>query len=534
MIIKTRYILLLVTFITGLAGGATAQSGFYIPNTGRIFFVGDTATIFSNVLNTGKFGIGKTAVVNFKGRNWENDPLSLITDSTLAGDGVNGVGGLVRFLLDTAWQQLSGGYNAVTRTGPAFSQLEINNLNGVYLTGSTAKIKQELRLSRGLFYLGNNILVVGNGNPGIITGYNDQQYLVTGNAPGMGLLLRENITLADGLVVFPIGSRAAAYTPAAVLSRTPIGDDYYMGVFDSVKSQATTGNNLQDSSVNKTWEMGKRFRPNQDDADIVLQHLLSDEGSIFRSHRQTAYIAAYINNKWDTALPQAPPVAGYLTTGAPLATGGVNTRTTAGLIRASTFFTKFTGTGIPLPVLTRVWLSAQRIDGQKVKVTWTTRPEVDNHFFVVQRKLANQSEFISIDTVLSKAPNGNSWNYLNYLMNDNNSFTGLSYYRLKIVNLMAEEAYSNIVPVKGRPGGYALTLYPNPSTGRFFVGITGTTSVRTIVIWDVAGRKVFEERVAGRNLIEMHLYIPGTYLVSFLSESGELIETKKLLVQPWY
>ena len=122
---------------------ATAQQGFYVPKTGKIFFNGDTATIFSNVINYGQFGVGKKAFVNFSGKVWENSPLSPITDESLGGNGTSGIGGWVRFLSDSIRQQIKGGYNAAIKLGASFPRLQIQNKWGVELTQTSAKVRKE-------------------------------------------------------------------------------------------------------------------------------------------------------------------------------------------------------------------------------------------------------------------------------------------------------------------------------------------------------------------------------------------------------
>lgn len=522
------YILLICCF-----NEIEAQSGFYVPQNSRIFFVGDTATIFSNVLNAGMLGLGKNAVVNFKGKHWQNETGAFITDESNGGDGVNGTGGLLRFNSDIESQSLFGAYNAASRLGPAFARIELANRFGLQLTGSSTKVLSEMKFSTGLVFLGNNIFSVGNNNPGIIEGYDSARYFVTGNQPGNGLLIRENISINDGMIVFPIGSKPHAYTPGAIHSTVTAGDDYYMGVFDSVKAQATSGENLQDSSVNKTWELGKLDRPDEDEVYVYLQHLVGDEGSIFAARRSSAYISHYNGSAWDSTAQQALPVTGFLTRGMPLTNGGVNNRQVNGLIGRSSFYTKFTGINRPLPVETKAFLNAYRTDWRWVKVYWTTKPEIDQDYFVVQRRLSTEAAFHNIDTVKSRATNGNSINLLNYSMMDENTHTGISYYRLLLVNLRNEQAYSNMVAVKGKSGGYQLLIWPNPTTGRFVVGISGAAVVKDIIVWDIMGRRVREEKVGERSIIEMQLFIPGTYMISFMGASGEILETKKLLVQPY-
>ncbi len=68
----TRYFIIAGILLCGQL--VMAQSGFYVPKAGKIFFNGDTATIFSDVINQGKLGVGKNAFVNFSGRVWGKRP----------------------------------------------------------------------------------------------------------------------------------------------------------------------------------------------------------------------------------------------------------------------------------------------------------------------------------------------------------------------------------------------------------------------------------------------------------------------------
>lgn len=522
--------------ITILLGGSmlniSAQTGFYVPKKGKVFFKGDTATIFSNVQNAGKLGVGKQAVVNFKGKRWQNEAQSMITDTSDAGEGATGEGGWVRFIGDDM-QELDGGYNGVTKTGATFSRLQVNNPFGLQLAGSTSKIRHELQFKKGHLFLRDHILIIGNGNPGSINGYDFSRFIVTRNKPGGGLLVREHITAADGVVVFPIGSGPGAYTPAGLRTSASQGDDYYMSVFDGVYQHVTTGTNLQPASVNKTWEIGKLLRPDEDDTEIFLEHLIADEGQLFNANRKRSFVSSFTNGQWDTAMPQQLPTPGMFTTGRLLHNSGMNSRLLNGAIGSGTFFTKFTVLSLSSSDRTRVWLNAYRTDKENVRVFWSTKPEVNNHYFVVQRRLSNEAGFRNIDTVYSTALNGNSTAYLHYTLPDPNNYEANSYYRLMVVDRSDQHFYSNIAVVNGRPGGLQLLLWPNPSTGVFYLGINGEAAVKSIVIWDVKGRKLREEAVNERTIMEMRMYIPGTYMVGFIGYGGQILETKKLVIQPY-
>src|SRR5688572_27140455 len=98
MLPKTLYHIALFFCSWLFSHACLAQQGFYIPKASTIFFNGDSATIFSNVLNEGRLGVGKKAVLNFKGSVWENNQQATITDESNGGTGVEGTGGLIRFL----------------------------------------------------------------------------------------------------------------------------------------------------------------------------------------------------------------------------------------------------------------------------------------------------------------------------------------------------------------------------------------------------------------------------------------------------
>jgi hypothetical protein len=216
-----------------------------------------------------------------------------------------------------------------------------------------------------------------------------------------------------------------------------------------------------------------------------------------------------------------------------LLNSGLNNRILNSTLPTSTYFTKFSGKGNTDLNKTKVWLSAYRINYRNVKIYWTTKPEINNNYFVVQRRFSNQTDFINIDTVTSLALNGTSFDFLNYEMNDPNAYTGITYYRLMLVDYSGRITYSNVVPV-GRTPGDQLIVWPNPSSGRFFVGINTAAAVKSIVIWNVLGQKLKEELVNERSIIEMYLPIPGTYVVGFVSYGGQILGSQKLLIRGYY
>ncbi len=519
--------LLLLTIASGLS--LRAQQGFYVPQSAQVFFKGDSSAIFSNVILNGNLGVGRLATVTFLGQTWQNDPGARITDESDNGTGVDGEGGWIRFLNNNYRQQLIGGYNAATRQGPSFGRFQLDNPLGVQLINGNVRSRNAFDFHRGRVYLEEHAWVLGNNNPGILTGYDSSRYFVTGNAVDKGLLLRENIRSTDGLVAFPLGTKDYAYTPAAIQNYSDRGDDFFATVFDSVRAQAVSGNMRVIESVNKTWQLGRRNYPGADSIRLVLQHREQDEGGYYTLLRDKAYVSQFVNGRWDTAANPAPGSGGYITSSSVITNSYTHERGFGLTFSNSSFFTKLTGQPAHTPE-TKLRFNAYRIDADRVSVYWHTNPEINVQSFVVERRLSPETGFTPVGSLPSQAPGGYSFSQLSYQTVDPNSYTGISYYRLRIINHDASFWYSDTVAVTGKPGMYSIMLWPNPSSGHFQVTINHELHAKSLIIWNAAGQLIRREEVNGRNVIPLYIPIQGTYFVGVLRANGELIETKKVVI----
>lgn len=508
-----------------------AQQGVYIPKNAKVYFKGDTATIFSDVQHKGHIRIGKKAVVQFKGKRWENGDSATIEAEEN--------GGLIHFLTPDlpgtdGRQIMVGGYNAATKSGPAFARFSLANPYGLVLNETSFRVTHELIFENGHIYALDQLLSVGNETgPGIIKGYNEKSYVVTGGLTAGGLLLRENIAEKHGEIIFPIGSDVEHYTPAAIRSVSSIPDDVYAKTWMGVFAHLNTGNNLDGMSVKNIWQLGKLRRPGSGVVGVRLQHLLKEEGAAgFVPNRTSSYISLFNGNTWDTSGQQHNPVSpAVLTSGGVLYNSGVNERVFTDEIGTASYLTKF---ALPskdtVSFRTRFRFWGYRRNAQQAELNWTTEPEYNIRHFVLQRRLANETDFKTVATVRSRAIGGSSTSLLKYIHNDPNTYQGISYYRLILVDYNGLEVYSNIVPIGPVPGGYGIVVWPNPAAQRFFVGISGVAPVKAIVVWNVIGQKVKEEMVNGRNIIPLEIRTPGTYLVGSITFGGRVIETKKVII----
>ena len=81
-----------------------------------------------------------------------------------------------------------------------------------------------------------------------------------------------------------------------------------------------------------------------------------------------------------------------------------------------------------------------------------------------------------------------------------------------------------------------LAIYPNPATSSFFIDIgLKEKRVYNIEIYDITGRKVFDEQLTGANQpkfeINTSAFADGTYLVKVYTDDRITIsETQKVLI----
>lgn len=519
----------ILLFLLFYSSGVWAQTGIYVPLDGKVYLAGDTAGFFSNTLLAGNLGLATGSVLHFKGQRWENKESATITHEDLKVTGLERKGGELQFSGSGRAQVFTGGYNAATGQGPRLCRLTIDNPLGLVLEGST-RVVHELVLGQGSLFLNNNTLVMGYRQPGLISGYNHQRFIVTGSQPGSGALVREGISRESGTVVFPVGTSLHSYSPAAVQALGTEADDYLVSVWDDVRTEGARGFILTEQTGNKTWEMGKLRRPGQDAVRISLQHSEKEGGPDFRHNQARAYIAHFNRYNWDTAAPSANAPVNF-TTGTAQAGMATHSRLLPSGLGSSTLFAKF---ALPDTTLrTEMNLYGYRVDSSRVHVSWGVQPEVGVAAYIVQRWFPHNRIVVNVDTVATKASNRYSAKYLYYETRDANKAETVSYYRLRIRHFSGPDTYSETIAVAGWAGSPQMHIWPNPARQLTYVAISTTYPVQQLVVWNALGQKLAEEAVNNRRVIPLKLgKLPaGTYIVGILSPAGKLLGSEKLVKQ---
>lgn len=182
-----------------------------------------------------------------------------------------------------------------------------------------------------------------------------------------------------------------------------------------------------------------------------------------------------------------------------------------------------------LPVVLKNFSATQR--NSKAVLTWETEIETNNTGFEIQRRLAGKSQYETVAFVDSKAPGGNGNNY-SYSFNDGTTLPkGVTYYRLRQVDLDGKSTYSEIKSVRTGNGNLTISVYPNPSRGTVNVAIPESSSKMDVSLDDYTGKSIQRwSGISARNL-QLNNLKPGVYMlrINFRETGDNIIE--RIIVQ---
>ncbi|MCF2516174.1 S8 family serine peptidase [Dyadobacter sp. CY351] len=188
----------------------------------------------------------------------------------------------------------------------------------------------------------------------------------------------------------------------------------------------------------------------------------------------------------------------------------------------------FIGSGEALPV-SLISFSARKkdADGDKsVLLEWQTTSEENFDHFEIEVAAGNdayrQNQFVKLGEMISRGGLNVTQGYA--FTDKRSSQTGVLYYRLKMVDTDKSYRYSSVKPVffDDKP---SWQVYPNPSTGMFYVTYQANTgAVVTVNVYDNGGRMYQSSKSAATGFVQKHKmdltgaeYGSGTYLLEVVS-----------------
>lgn len=471
-------------------------------------------SVWGNATNNGIWGSEESSLTWFYGITWKND-----NSATMPG------AGLFYFqqprpapYVNDTRQYLEGGHDWATSLGCSFPDIKLENAKDLYLVNNDAKVRDTFSFKDGHVIHDGNDFTVGDNDPGEILGYNETQFFVTNGNPKdtEGFLEREGISNADLEEAFPVGDDIGDYTPGRIRN-SGIEDDFSMRVFSGTFANGRSGDNANDQTVGKTWDVEERSTGGSN-VSLELQHNTATEGSVFGASRSKHYITHYVgitpngvangngvdttsNSEWDrlkySNLYAGESGSGYITTGSAIANALVTKRDNLDQFSPYTK-TVYSTTPVPVELL---YLTAQW-QGEDTRIDWSTAMELNNSHFILQRSFDNIN-FEDVDIINSKAENGNSNQILKYSYRDRDvkSMTyDVVYYRLHQFDFNGDNEIHGPVAlnVDQEPLGALshFTLYPNPANkSARVVGTNVNDAELSFTLIDKTGRVITQSNI---------------------------------------
>jgi len=360
--------LLIISFLLLGGGGLFGQNSAKLFSTDS-FYIGNNATMsvwgnFYNNANTSSncaLLIDSLGTLKFYGDTFQN-----IGSSTICGNGsLEMVNPRPAPYASSRDQVLIAGGSTVS-----VGSFVVNTTKIVQLKSANMHVRNKLVFESGCIQLNNHNLIVGNGNAGIITGYNENRFVIT-NANTTdtmkGFLIRDLVGATD--VVFPVGHALGDYTPA-IIHNIGTPDQFKVRAFDSVYEDGYTLNIFSpsslpasDRSVNRTWDIREGTKGGSN-ITLTLQYTDSIVSSFYNKRKSHSYISHFVdtypnnggdttsNGKWDLfkySSTSAPSKPGTITTGSSLTNASMKTR--SGITSFSPFtITAWHPGATPLPI----------------------------------------------------------------------------------------------------------------------------------------------------------------------------------------
>ena len=186
------------------------------------------------------------------------------------------------------------------------------------------------------------------------------------------------------------------------------------------------------------------------------------------------------------------------------------------------------GCDIVLPVKL-LSFDGERTDKTTVLLHWKTTNEIMNKGFDVERALGDATVFEKVSFV----PSQESYSFQKkYKLQDFNDYSGISYYRLKQIDIDGKFVYSKIVEVKGYATEPTIQLYPNPVRDKLFAKLYFPQNCKVnLVIYDASEKQILSQQVSitsGFNMVpvKVNFLSNGYYLVKVISDNNDVLTAK--------
>jgi hypothetical protein len=181
-----------------------------------------------------------------------------------------------------------------------------------------------------------------------------------------------------------------------------------------------------------------------------------------------------------------------------------------------------------LPVKLKNFNASRRTG--KVALTWETAEELNNKGFEIQRRIGN-GKYETIAFVDTKALGGNGSDY-SYSYDDlGNPKDGVTYYRLRQVDLDGNANFSEIRSIRSNTKALTVSVYPNPGRGTVNVAIPEGVGTVDVVLEDFTGKQVQRWNSMNVRNLQLNNLKPGIYMLRINARSTGEQTVERILIQ---
>jgi hypothetical protein len=166
------------------------------------------------------------------------------------------------------------------------------------------------------------------------------------------------------------------------------------------------------------------------------------------------------------------------------------------------------------------------VAGNNVNLAWTTTDERNVSNFEIERS-PDATNWTRISRVNAK---GMSKNLNTYFYQDSKPFTGVNFYRLKVIDIDKTFKMSPVRVVR-LDQDFELQLFPNPTqTSAKLILQKPASQGSELILYDDFGRLLSRQSVANQQVIIVNTenYHPGIYFI-MISNNGNIIYKGKLI-----
>ncbi|MDO6430458.1 T9SS type A sorting domain-containing protein [Flavitalea sp. BT771] len=382
-----------------------------------------------------------------------------------------------------------------------FYNLVINTPYGVTVASGTQQVSKLMTFVSGVVTQ-NATLTFLNGSA--VSGASDNSH-VNGVVTKVG----------TGAFTFPVGD-ANYYRPIA-MSAPSSATDVFTAQYIRANPSPTYPQTSRDITLNNVSAAEYWMLNRVNGASNVTVNLSWNSHSGAITSMGALHVAG-----WSTAQAKWKDLGNSATTG----NSGAGTVTSGAAVTTFGAFTLASLTVNNILPIQLTYFQCNKVNASLVDIDWATASEQNSSYFTVERSADGQH----FDPLQSVPAAGNSAQPLSYSTKDSHPLKGTSYYRLKMTDLDGSAVYSDVRMVSiGAVSG--LTMYPNPTTDRVFIGLNGN-KVEKVSVFDNTGRQMMVALQPADAILSLDVsrLATGMYLV-VIDLDDKTRTTQKLLIK---